>query len=145
MHKSHIKPCLEKKVWKSLNCNFVDTLLKTQDISRKCLQLFHGSKWILRKFQVLFFTFFAWFFAGFHLLTIARIQINFQIKTIFFYFGKKITSQQFFLLLLTKVFILKEAHLVRFCDIVIFNYCKWQNLSTNYKKWHSIYENVLPE
>ena len=49
----------------------------------------------------------------------------------FFYFGKK--SHPSNLLLLTKVLILKEAHLVGFCDFVIFNYCKWRNLSTNYK------------
>ena len=118
-------------IWKSLNCNFVDTLLKTKDISRKGL-VFHVSKWILRKSISSPFLLDSSSFL--YLLTIARFKINFQIKTIFFYFGKKIPSAMAisFLLLLTKVFILKEAHLVRYCDFVIFNYCKWQNLSTNY-------------
>ena len=76
-------------IWKSLNCNFVDTLLKTKDISRKGL-VFHVSKWILRKSISSPFLLDSSSFL--YLLTIARFKINFQIKTIFFYFGKKIPS-----------------------------------------------------
>ena len=87
-------------IWKSLNCNFVDTLLKTKDISRKGL-VFHVRKWILK-----FFTFFAGFFVVFVSANYCKIQNKFPNQNHFFLFWEKnpICHGNFFFIVVDKSF-----------------------------------------
>ena len=84
--------------------------------------------------RILFF--FAWFFAGFHLLfNYCKNPNKFLNSNQFFLFRQKnpICHSNFSYCFWQKYSFWTEAHLVRFCYFVIFNSCKWQNLSANYK------------